>query len=87
MAETPKVHDLRDIIPELTDSELSHVQKQLSDGVVVKYLRSLAYSAIMDVALTSVDAKETTEQKALRDAYNKGVIELIQQLLNGIPKT
>lgn len=78
-------YDWKNLIQPLTDTEEAHIVKLLSDPVCVKYFKNLAYSTMIDQALTPVST--LVEMKGDVDfrimaAYHKGKLEVAEAILS-----
>jgi hypothetical protein len=66
-----------------TDTEISLIRESLSNPLVIKYLRSLAYNAASDAVLdNSRLTSESSEEYKVKNAFLQGTIAAVIDLVD-----
>jgi hypothetical protein len=83
MAANP--YDIRNIIPVINDTEQEYLVKLFQDPVVIKYFQSFTLNAVFEIALSPPDAKISDMEFRINQAFNKGIISVMDQILGALP--
>ena len=78
-------YDWKSIIQPLNETESEHLTRILSDPVVVKYFKNVAYESMIDQAMMQVDTLIELDNDTdfrIMAAYHKGKLEVAESLLS-----